>query len=127
MLWPCIRFGDGKSRCLGYMLMLFLFCCFFVLFLFVCFVLFVVLQSLQDLSSLTRDRNWALGSESTECKPLDCQGIPYVNASSCPILLYLISQNVLKTEVCKEKGKSKFISRLSFIHEVFLQRYFPYS
>ena len=29
-----------------------------------------------DLSSPTRDRTWALTSESKESQPLDCQGIP---------------------------------------------------
>ena len=34
------------------------------------------LYSLWDLSSWTRDRTHALGSDSLESQPLDCQGIP---------------------------------------------------
>ena len=45
---------------------------FFVLF---CFL--AALCCLRNLSSLTRDWTWALGSESAESQPLDRQGIPY--------------------------------------------------
>ena len=38
--------------------------------------LLAVPRGLQNLSSPTRDRTHALGSESAECQPLDHQGIP---------------------------------------------------
>ena len=38
-------------------------------------------RGLWDFSSLTRNRTQALGSESAESSPLDCQGIPLTNKS----------------------------------------------
>ena len=40
---------------------------------------------LWDLSSLTGDRTWALGSERAKSQPLDRQGIPYFLSSSSSI------------------------------------------
>ena len=45
---------------------------------------FLVLCSWWDLSSLTRDGTRALGSESAESQPLDCQGIPTASLLSIP-------------------------------------------
>ena len=42
---------------------------------------------LRDLSSPTRNRIWALSSDSTESKPLDHQGIPCCVVLLCPFVL----------------------------------------
>ena len=42
------------------------------------FFFFATPRSLWDLSSPTRDRTQALGSESAEFQPLDHQGIPWI-------------------------------------------------
>ena len=45
---------------------------------FVClFFCFALVCGLWDVSSLIRDRTWALGSESAEFQLLDCRGIPW--------------------------------------------------
>ena len=63
----------------------------------------VFLSHLWNLSSLTRDWTWALGSESTESKPLDHWGIPQVFNYFCQC--FVLSLNVfLNTLWCYSKS-----------------------